>query len=174
MANTDALVLLLLRELDEITVADRIRQATDLRVQEQIDGELIARMGHFADAPRGALTTRLAELEREWDIERALVLQSSATALTGIALAAGRRSGWLLLTVATSGCLLQHALQGWCPPLGLFRRLGFRTRREIDLEIQMLRLLRGDYAALSAAPRTAASLAGPPSPAPTAVAPAPA
>lgn len=148
MADTDALVLTLLRELDEITVTDRIRQATELRVQERIDGELIARIGHFADAPRTELTTRLAELEHEWDIERVLMLQSSATALAGVALATGKSRGWLLLTVATSGFLLQHALRGWCPPLVLHRRLGFRTRREIDLEIQLLKLLRGDFATL--------------------------
>jgi arylsulfatase A-like enzyme len=27
---------------------------------------------------------------------------------------------------------LQHALQGWCPPVPIFRHLGFRTAREID------------------------------------------
>ncbi|WP_407921819.1 hypothetical protein, partial [Corallococcus sp. AB049A] len=26
--------------------------------------------------------------------------------------------------------LLQHGLQGWCPPLPLLRRLGLRTRGE--------------------------------------------
>jgi hypothetical protein len=27
--------------------------------------------------------------------------------------------------------LLQHALQGWCPPVPILRRLGYRTAREI-------------------------------------------
>ena len=172
MANTDALVLMLLRELDEITVVDRIRQATELRLQERIDGELIARLGHYADAPRGELGTRLAELEQEWDIERVLVLQSSATALAGLALAGGRRSGWLLLTVATSAFLLHHAVQGWSPPIALHRRLGFRTRREIDLEILMLRLLRGDYDGLPATRRADASIDAASHPAPAVAAPA--
>jgi hypothetical protein len=30
--------------------------------------------------------------------------------------------------------LLQHGLQGWCPPLPVLRRLGVRTQREIDAE----------------------------------------
>lgn len=30
--------------------------------------------------------------------------------------------------------LLQHGLQGWCPPLPVLRRLGVRTRGEIDRE----------------------------------------
>jgi hypothetical protein len=144
MMDAGALVLMLTRELDEITVADRIRQSTDLRVQERIDAELIARVGRSYDAKPHAVAHRIAELEREWSIERVLALQSSLTALAGIALGTVRRR-WLLLSVATSGFLLQHAVQGWCPPLALHRRLGIRTQREIDLEIHVLKLLRGDY-----------------------------
>jgi hypothetical protein len=143
MRDPNELVLTLLRELDEITVTDRIRQATDLRVQERIDAELVARIGHYFDAPRHMLEFRISEVEREWSIERVLALQSSATALTGLMLSAFRRR-WLLLTAVTSGFLMQHSLQGWCPPLALHRRLGFRSQREIDLEIHILKLLRSD------------------------------
>jgi hypothetical protein len=145
MRDPNAVVLTLLRELDEITVADRIRQATDLRVQERMDAELVERVGHYFDAPPHLIEFRIAEVEREWSIERVLTLQSSATALAGLALSAVRRQ-WLLLTAVTSGFLLQHSVQGWCPPLALHRRLGYRTQREIDLEIFMLKLLRGDFA----------------------------
>jgi hypothetical protein len=146
MQQTDALVLALVRELDDITVADRIRQSTDLKVQERIDREFIQRVGRYAESPRHLLTAYLAELEREWSIERVLALQSASTALAGVVLGTLGPRRWLLLAVATSGFLLQHAVQGWCPPLELHRRLGFRTQREIDLEIHMLKLLRGDYA----------------------------
>jgi hypothetical protein len=145
MMDAEALVLMLVRELDEITVADRIRQATELRVQERLDARLIARVGRFFDATPHALAHRIAQLEREWSAERVLTLQSSATALAGLVLGALGRRRWLLLSAATSGFLLQHAVQGWCPPLALHRRLGVRTQREIDLEIQMLKLIRGDY-----------------------------
>jgi hypothetical protein len=147
MHDTEALVLTLIRELDDITVADRVRQSTDLRVQERIDAELIARVGGYADSPPHVLTIRLAELEQEWSIERVLAFQSSATAAAGILLGSVRRR-WLLLTLATSAFMMQHALQGWCPPLALHRRLGFRSQREIELEIHMLKLLRGDYVAM--------------------------
>ncbi|HSJ13103.1 MAG TPA: hypothetical protein VK939_01735 [Longimicrobiales bacterium] len=145
MRESDAVVLTLLRELDEITVADRIRQATDLRVQERIDAELLARVGRYVDAAPHAITARLAELDDEWDAERALTLQSSVTGLAGLVLAAAGNRRWLMLTAVTTGFLFQHAVQGWCPPLMLQRRLGLRTRREIDLEIHMLKLLRGDF-----------------------------
>jgi len=35
---------------------------------------------------------------------------------------------------------LQHGLQGWCPPLPLLRRLGIRTRGEIDREKYALKV----------------------------------
>ncbi len=46
---------------------------------------------------------------------------------------------------AVAGFLFQHAVQGWCPPVPLFRRLGFRTAREIDHERYALKALRGDF-----------------------------
>lgn len=49
----------------------------------------------------------------------------------------------------SSGCgrriSLQHAVQGWCPPVPVFRRLGIRTAREIDLERYGLKAIRGDF-----------------------------
>ena len=41
--------------------------------------------------------------------------------------------------------MLQHALQGWCPPLPVLRRMGVRTAAEIHQEIIALRILRGDF-----------------------------
>lgn len=148
--DTDALLRTLLRELNEITVADRIRQATDRRVQDRIDSRIIERVGGYAELPDEQLALRLAQLEQEWSIERTLTLQSSATAIMGLVLGAAADRKWHILTLVTSGFLLQHALQGWCPPLELHRRRGVRTQREIDLEIQMLKLVRGDFAELAA------------------------
>jgi hypothetical protein len=47
-----------------------------------------------------------------------------------------------------AGFLLQHAVQGWCPPVPVFRRLGFRTQTEIDYERYALKVLRGDFQGL--------------------------
>jgi hypothetical protein len=41
--------------------------------------------------------------------------------------------------------LFQHAVQGWCPPVPILRRLGYRTAREIDDERAALKALRGDF-----------------------------
>jgi hypothetical protein len=52
---------------------------------------------------------------------------------------------FLVMPLAISVFLLQHAVQGWCPPLPLLRRLGIRTAAEIHQEIIALRILRGDF-----------------------------
>jgi hypothetical protein len=44
----------------------------------------------------------------------------------------------------------EHAVQGWCPPLPILRRMGFRTAREIDTERTALKALRGDFARVEA------------------------
>jgi hypothetical protein len=41
---------------------------------------------------------------------------------------------FLALPAAVLGFLLQHAVQGWCPPVPVLRRLGFRTQTEIEDE----------------------------------------
>ena len=60
---------------------------------------------------------------------------------------------WYLLPAAVATFLLQHAVQGWCPPVGLFRRLGVRTQREIDEERYALKVLRGDFDAIEQQPQ---------------------
>ena len=52
---------------------------------------------------------------------------------------------WFILPAVVSGFLLRHALQGWCPPVPLLRRLGVRTRLEIEQERYALKILRGDF-----------------------------
>jgi len=114
-------------------VNQRIRRATDNRV---------ARCA--AQGP-GAIRQRLTELDREWDMERALEANASAVALVGLGLGAFVDRRWFILPAAVSVFLLQHALQGWCPPVSLFRRLGIRTSTEIDHERYALKALRGDF-----------------------------
>ena len=41
--------------------------------------------------------------------------------------------------------LAQHSVQGWCPPMPLFRKMGVRTRQEIEREKYALKVLRGDF-----------------------------
>ena len=121
----------------------RVREHSPSEANRRIDEQTQARLVYFShqlDLVQG----RLEELDREWDIER--VLEANAASVTLLSLLGGlmgrRRS---LLPWVVAGFLLQHAIQGWCPPVELFRRLGFRTMREIDQERFALKALRGDF-----------------------------
>lgn len=61
----------------------------------------------------------------------------------GLALLVDRR--FALIPLVVGGFLLQHAVQGWCPPLPLFRRGGVRTQTEIEQERYALKAIRGDF-----------------------------
>ena len=52
---------------------------------------------------------------------------------------------FFLFPAVVAGFLLQHAVQGWCPPVPVLRHLGFRTQSEIEEERYALKALRGDF-----------------------------
>ncbi|WP_114906925.1 DUF2892 domain-containing protein [Ornithinimicrobium murale] len=127
---------------------DRVRKHTDDEVQAEIDAEAQRRVASLRGASREVLTRRLEELRREWDVERALEVNASTLILASSVVAGVRTRSWGFAAPAVvAGFLLQHGLQGWCPPLPVLRRLGFRTQREIDAERTAVRLLRGDLKA---------------------------
>jgi hypothetical protein len=70
---------------------------------------------------------------------------SSVLSLTGLALGVGVNKKWLVVPFVVQSFFLQHALQGWCPPLPMLRRLGFRTQHEIECERCALKAKRGDF-----------------------------
>jgi len=111
--------------------------------------EIEDRLQYYAAHPR-EIEARLRQLDREWDIERAIEMNASALALIGTALGALRDRRFLLLPALVTSFLFQHAVQGWCPPVPILRRLGFRTAQEIEQERYLLKILRGDFARISA------------------------
>ncbi|HBA82673.1 MAG TPA: hypothetical protein DCZ95_01140 [Verrucomicrobia bacterium] len=123
----------------------RVEESTDEVVNRNIRMQMECRLRHYAEHP-AQIDARLSELEEEWDIERTLEANASTLALTGVVLGAALSKKFLLLSAAVLGFLCQHAIQGWCPPVPILRRLGFRTQTEIEEERYALRLLRGDFA----------------------------
>lgn len=91
------------------------------------------------------ITKRVHSLEDEWDIERYLETNASIITLVSLVLGLLVHRYFFILTFIVPTFLLQHALQGWCPPLPIFRKFGKRTKREIDIERHALKALRGDY-----------------------------
>ena len=124
---------------------DLVRANTPATVNLKIDQQMRDRVVSYANKSPEEITKRIMELEQERDIEQWLETNASVLAFGGVALGflGGRK--WLLVPALVLPFLFMHANQGWCPPLPLLRRLGVRTRREIEAERYALRLLRGDF-----------------------------
>lgn len=131
--------------LAERLAEDRVRKHTAPEVNRRIDEKTALRIQTYAQARSEMISHRLAELDREWDMERVLQTNAATLALSGSLLGLFVNRRWLLLPAFVSAFLLQHAIQGWCPPVGPLRRLGVRTRKEIEKERYALKLLRGDF-----------------------------
>lgn len=124
------------------TTKDRVPAHTAESVNERLEREALARV---RATPVEKIPQRLNELDTEWDIERAIEMNASAIAFTGVALGFFVHPYWLALPALVTAFLFQHAVQGWCPPVPILRRLGFRTIYEIDRERYALKALRGDF-----------------------------
>lgn len=122
----------------------RVERNTPDSVNDRIREQTKANVVYFSEHPH-EIDERLRELDQEWDIERTLEANASTIGLIGIALGGLLSRRWLFLPAAVAGFLLQHALQGWCPPVAVFRRRGVRTMKEINHERLALKVLRGDF-----------------------------
>ena len=124
--------------------ARRVERNTPDEINRERQAEIRASLRYQASRP-DEVPARLAEVDREWDIERALQANAAVLSLLGLALTAFVDQRFLLLPVAVAGFLMQHAIQGWCPPVPLLRRLGFRTPAEICEERCGLKMVGGEY-----------------------------
>ncbi|WP_024297792.1 DUF2892 domain-containing protein [Methylomicrobium lacus] len=119
---------------------DRVRSSTASHVNEEIDLQTDINIQRYNGKSKAEILERIQMLDKEWDIERVLEVNASTLALTGLILGLTKNRKWLFLPGIVLPFLLQHGLQGWCPPLPLLRRLGIRTRGEIDREKYALKV----------------------------------
>lgn len=127
---------------------DRVREHSAQHVNRRIARDIEVSVQHHTREGRDSVQRRLAELDSEWDIDR--VLMANFAVLGGAAYGIGiaryahtpwwrrPRTGLLYAFGVQLGFLLMHATIGWCPPAAVWRRLGARTKSEIDLERSML------------------------------------
>lgn len=128
-----------------IAKEDRVRANTRQEINDEIDIELERRIRFYATQDEQAISDRLKELDEEWDIERALQANAAGITLVGLLFTLTRSRFWVLLPITVAGFLMRHAIQGWCPPVPILRRMGVRTRMEIERERYALKILRGDF-----------------------------
>jgi hypothetical protein len=127
---------------------DNVRAHTPFSINQRIDQSTMKRIWFYATQPKEAITRQLAEMDQEWDVERIMATQSAVLGLTGLLFGTVGKKRWLLLPAFSLASLLQHGIWRASPVVTLLRRLGFRTRREIDAEKYALRILRGDFDSL--------------------------
>ena len=131
--------------------ATRVPDHTGAEANRRISDSTVQSVRWNARHPE-RLDERLRALDAEWDVDRVLGAKAAGMVLVGTALGIGVDRRFLALPLAASAFLLQHALQGWSPPLPMLRSLGFRTAREIDEERVALKALRGDFGPIGPGP----------------------
>jgi hypothetical protein len=124
---------------------DPVRANTTPDTLRNIDTSIEEKILFYSTQPKEVIARRIQQLDREWDIERWIETNASSLALTGLVLGLTKSRKYLLLTGTVLSFLLMHAVQGWCPPVPLLRKMGVRTRSEIDREKFALKVLRGDF-----------------------------
>ena len=116
---------------------DRVRSMSIDSANRHIDEDTRDSISRTVAGGRGAIEQRLNELQHEWNVDRALVLNFSALVLAQL-IAARRDRRWLWGPIIQTSFLVMHTTMGWCPPVLWFRPLGFRTRFEIQGEREAL------------------------------------
>jgi pimeloyl-ACP methyl ester carboxylesterase len=128
------------------TSTDAVRSHAPDGVNKRIDERVERCVRHMAEQDRPEITRYLEKLEREWDLNRAVMVAGSMVSLLGLWLARRDGGGWRVLGGVAAGLVLQHGLTGFGPLAELVRAVGgIRTRKEIDLEKFALKALRGDF-----------------------------
>jgi hypothetical protein len=102
---------------------DRVRERSSEKANARIDHETQAAIEQASESPE-AIRQRLRELDREWNVDRALMLN--------FAVVAGLSASMMMRNL-----LRKHRLGGWGAMFWtqiVFRRLGYRTGPEICAE----------------------------------------
>jgi hypothetical protein len=118
---------------------DLTRKVTPQKVNQKNDAKMEQSLQHFQHQSVEAIEERIAKLDKEWDVSRMLDLTAATLSLSGVILAAKVHKKWLWLPGVVTTFLIQHAIQGWCPPIALYRQFGARSRQELDREKYALR-----------------------------------
>ena len=130
----------------------RVPRNTASHVNQRLFDTAVKNLERAAEGGREGITERLAELDREWDIERLIGTAAPVILIAGLTLGLKRNRRFLAIPFAVAAALIVHGLEGWAPPLPILRWRGFRTPEEIDEERYALRALRGDFRRLPRRP----------------------
>lgn len=118
---------------------DRVRNHSPKSFSKEIDMDTDYIVKTTIASGAFAIRERLLQLDKEWDIDRALDLLFSTTVGAQLLLAVRKRNiHFIWFPLVQTAFLLMHSTYGWCPPVPLLRKMGFRTRFEIQSEREEL------------------------------------
>lgn len=125
---------------------ENLEQETDITLEHstEVEKEIQDKLNHYYH-DQDKITARLVELDEEWDVERVLQLEGTALTIAGIVLGLTVNKKWLVLPLAASVIVINAISKNWSNAFPLLRRLGFRTRVEIEKEKYALKAIRGDF-----------------------------
>ncbi|MDF0728636.1 DUF2892 domain-containing protein [Cytobacillus sp. S13-E01] len=119
----------------------KVNMNTKAEINNRIQQKTENNIKNFYGKNKEEIDTRIKELDFEWDTERVLEINfASIVLLTSILGLFNKR--WITLSGIASVFMIQHSLQGWCPPLPIIRKLGVRTATEIQNEKTALKVLK--------------------------------
>ena len=125
--------------------AKRVAAHTQTDINLRIEQQTRESIEFYREQSIDVISQRLQQLDEEWDTERILQTNFSLFSSLGALLTARVHKRWAWLAIGVPTFMIQHALQGWCPPLAVLRRMGVRTAKEIDEERFALKAIRGDF-----------------------------
>lgn len=129
------------------TTTERVRNNTAPAQREQFEQQLRRNIAHYMTADKHQIDQRLAELDREWNVERMIEVEAPIMIGLGALLGLTRSPKWFGLSVFAAGMVIVHNTQGWYPLLRIFQRMGIRSQQHIEEERSALRVLRNDHQA---------------------------
>ena len=124
-----------------------VENGSGLADAESLGDRIRDKVALYRRATPRELTYRLAELDQEWNVQRAVELTCGSASSRDLQWAWSSRK-WFLLPALAASFMVQYAIKGWCPLVPPLRRLGFRTVAEINQERTALQMLRGDFSDL--------------------------
>ncbi len=124
------------QELDTLGY-DRVRAHGPRVLTARLDRRTEARLRNAALDP-DFVEKRLAAIDREWDLDRAILLFFAGMGLAALGLGLRKDNRWRIPLAGQVTFLALHSLLGWSPQTIVLRGLGFRTRQEIDAERRRL------------------------------------
>lgn len=117
----------------------KVNMFSSPRVNREIKSQTDRNIEQYTQKSDEDIKARIKELDYEWDTERTLEVNFALIVVVTTFIGAIRNKKWSLISTIAAVFMLQHSIQGWCPPLSVIRRLGVRTATEILEEKEALK-----------------------------------